>query len=108
MKRCLAVIAFVFAIDVSAQPEPPSNAADCKAQEATLTRDIDDARSRGQMLRRRQLAESLAALQTHCASLSSGATRAEQIERQEKEVRDLRQELQRAEEHLRKLKEGAP
>jgi hypothetical protein len=40
--------------------------ADCRAEEASLERDIDLARSRGQMLRRQQLAETLNAVRERC------------------------------------------
>ena len=68
---------------------------------------MDLARSKGQMLRRRQLAEALAALRARCETLAPQESRAENIERLEQDIRELRKELGHAEEHLRKLKSEA-
>jgi len=92
-------------------PPVPVDAADCKAQEAVLERDMALARSRGQMLRRRELGEELAALQARCAALAPGAHaqgRAARIEKLEQEIRTLRAELDRAEEQLRGLRSESP
>lgn len=86
----------------------PEDVAACKAEEASLTQDIALARSRGQMLRRRQLADALAAVQAHCDALVPITDRATRIRRQEQEVATLRQELERAEAYLNKLKAEGP
>lgn len=103
-------LAWALAIPAFAQtagPEPV-DAADCKAQEAVLERDMALARSRGQMLRRRQLGEELGALQARCSTLSPARSREARIEALEQEIRTLRSELDRAEEQLRSLKSESP
>ena len=80
----------------------------CQAEEASLEHDIDLARSRGQMLRRRELADALSALQQRCQAAVPAEGRAARIERLEREARALRLELERTEEQLRRLKSGSP
>ncbi|CAN7159096.1 MULTISPECIES: DUF1090 family protein [unclassified Variovorax] len=109
VKPSFLAIALALAIPAIAQPVDQADNTDCKAKEAALERDIDIARSKGQMLRRRQLAEALAALQTRCKAVAAPEqSRAARIERLEQEIRDLRLELNRAEEQLRELKHGGP
>jgi septal ring factor EnvC (AmiA/AmiB activator) len=108
-KPCFLALAWALAMPAFAQttpPEPqPLDAADCKAQEAVLERDMALARSRGQMLRRRELGEQLAALQTRCKALGAPRRAARRASRRlEQEIRTLRAELERAEEQLRSLK----
>lgn len=79
----------------------------CNAEKAALETRMELARSKGQMLLRRQLADQLAALQTSCKPLSADQSRAMNIEKLEKEVRALRAELETAEEQLRQLKSNA-
>ena len=62
------------------------------------------ARSKGQMLLRRQLADQMATLQAGCKPLPSDQGRLANIERLEKEVQALKAELDAAEEQLRQLK----
>ena len=100
---CLA-IALALATPAIAQPTGQVDNTECKAEKAAIERDIDLARSKGQMLRRRQLAEALAALQTRCETVAPAQGRAARIERLEQEIRELRNELDHAEEQLRKLK----
>ncbi len=114
-KLCLLTASMVFACHAHAQTAPqqqqaaePTDSAGCQAQEAALERDIDLARSRGQMLRRRQLGEALTALQARCETLAPAQSRALRIEKLEHEIRQLRLELDRAEEQLRRLKAEAP
>ena len=113
MKRgLLAAALLVLAASAFAQAqaqavEPPS-AASCKAEEASLERDIDLARSRGQMLRRRQLAEALAALRTRCEASDPSMSRAARIDKLEHDIQLLRAELEHAEEQLRELKNQRP
>ncbi|MDM0016890.1 DUF1090 family protein [Variovorax saccharolyticus] len=105
LKLGLAAIVLLASANTSfAQAAEPTDAASCKAEEATLEQSIAQARARGQMLRRRQLTESLAVLQGHCEALAAAKDPATQIKRQEQEVQQLRLELERAEAQLRKLK----
>ena len=97
----------LFALPASAQriaPAEPIDQASCQTEEASLEQEIALARSRGQMLRRRQLAEALSAMQVHCANLAPIKDQATRIDRQEQEVAHLRAELARAEAYLAKLK----
>lgn len=100
----LAITLLVAASSSFAQATEPTDAASCKAEEATLDQDIAQARARGQMLRRRQLSDALAALHVHCDAIMAAKDPATQIQRQEQEVQQLRIELERAEAQLRKLK----
>jgi hypothetical protein len=100
----LLAIALALAVPAIAQPADPAGNADCKAEEAAIERNIELARSKGQMLRRQQLAEALATLQARCRTLDPAQSRAARIEALEQVIRDLRQELNRAEEQLRNLK----
>ncbi|MGR4871787.1 DUF1090 family protein [Variovorax sp. LARHSF232] len=104
---CFLAIALALATPAIAQPAGQVDNAECKAQIAAIERDMDLARSKGQMLRRRQLAEALAALQARCEALAPEESRAASIERLEQEIRELRKELDHAEEQLRKLKSEA-
>jgi hypothetical protein len=108
VKPCFLALALALSIPSIAQPTDQADAADCKAEEAALERGIDLARSKGQMLRRRQLAEALVALQTRCKTLAPEQSRAAKIQRLEQDIRELRLELERAEEQLRELKSAAP
>jgi hypothetical protein len=108
LKSCFLAIALASAAPAFAQQSTdPRDSAGCQAEEASLQQDIALARSRGQMLRRRQLADALAALQKHCANLPPIKDRATRIQRQEQEVQQLRAELERAEAYLHKLKAEA-
>jgi hypothetical protein len=108
LKSSLMIVPLALAVAAFAQPIGQMGESDCKVEEAALERDIDVARSKGQMLRRRQLAEALSALQARCQTLAPAQTRAARIENLEQEIRDLRLELDRAEELLRKLKAQGP
>lgn len=116
LKSCfpaLALMALVstLAAPVFAQSAPaaqPLSAEDCKAQEAVLERDMDLARSRGQMLRRRELADALGGLQAQCKSSAAPQSRQARIERLEQDIRLLRSELDHAEAQLRSLRNEAP
>jgi len=108
---CLLALALTLAMPAFAQTPPAtsaSNGADCAAQEAALERDMDLARSRGQMLRRRELADTLSALQLRCKTPVPVVSREARIERLEQEVRTLRAELERAEAQLRSAKSESP
>jgi len=118
LKRGLLAVAFSLSLALAAPafgqgPQPAQSAdapvaASCQAEEVELERDIDLARSRGQMLRRRQLAESLAALRARCHPSDPSLTRAARIEKLEHDIRQLRAELEHAEEQLRELKSERP
>lgn len=104
-------IVLALAAPVFAQPaEQPKQVegASCEAEEAALEREMDLARSRGQMLRRRQLAETLAALRTRCHGSEPQQSRAARIDKLEQEIRALRSELERAEDQLRDLRNQRP
>lgn len=105
MGACFLAIALATPAD--AQPTGQVDSTECKAEEAAIERDMDLARSKGQMLRRRQLAEALAALQARCETRTPEQSRAANIDRLEREIRELRKELEQAEEQLRKLKSEA-
>ena len=100
----LAITLLAGASSSFAQVAEPTDAASCKAEESTLDQDIAQARARGQMLRRRQLSDALAALHVHCDAMMAAKDPATQIKRQEQEVQQLRIELERAEAQLQKLK----
>jgi hypothetical protein len=104
LKAHVLAIALALAVPAIAQPTDPADNPDCKTEEAAIERNIELARSKGQMLRRQQLAEALAALQARCRTLDPAQSRAARIEALEHVIRDLRQELNRAEEQLRSLK----
>ena len=61
------------------------------------------ARSRGQMLRRRQIEENLHALQARCEEAAKKDTHEARVMRQKNAVMQLRIDLDRAEEDLRNL-----
>jgi chaperonin cofactor prefoldin len=84
------------------------NTTECKAEQTAIERDMELARSNGQMLRRRQLAEALAAVQARCETLAPEQRRAADIERLEKEIQELRKELDHSEAQLRRLRHEAP
>lgn len=67
-----------------------------------------EARARGQLLRRRELGETLAQVQRECDAIggSQGELGA-RILQQEETVERLRRELRRAEEELRRLRQAA-
>lgn len=69
-------------------------------QEMTL------AQARGRMLQRRQLADQLAAVQVRCGTHPPVQSREASIARLQKDIADLRKELDRAETELRKLRQG--
>lgn len=103
---CALILAMVLPGFAIAQPVGPvSDDASCTAEKADIEKRMEVARSKGQMLQRRQLADQLAALQATCKPLSPDQNRAANMERLEKEVRALRAELEAAEEQLRKLKD---
>ena len=105
---CYLAIALALVGPAIAQPAGHVDNTDCKAEQAAIERDMELARSNGQMLRRRQLAEALAAVQSRCETLAPEQRRAANIERLEKEIRELRKELDHSEEQLRKLKHEDP
>jgi len=103
---CLLIIALVLAPPAISQPTGPSDSTECEAEKAAIDRDIELARSKGQMVRRQQLAATLAALQARCDTLNPEQTRAASIEKLEHEIQELRKALNHAEEQLRGLKRG--
>ena len=108
MNPCFLVIALALATPAFAQPAGQAENPGCNPGEAAaIEQDMDLARSKGQMLRRRQLAEALAALQTRCKTLAPEQSRAADIERLEREIRELSTALEQAQAQLRKLKSEA-
>ncbi|MGJ7506143.1 DUF1090 family protein [Variovorax sp. GT1P44] len=102
----MLAIALVLAPLAIAQPAGQIDSTECKAEKAAIDRDMELARSKGQMLRRQQLAETLVALQARCDALTPEQSRAASIEKLEHEIQDLRKALDDAEEQLRRLKKG--
>lgn len=94
-------LAMLFATPAVAQPKPTE--ADCYAQQAALEKDMRAARSRGQMLRRRQIEENLHALQARCEEIAAKDTHEARVMRQKNVILQMRIDLDRAEEDLRKL-----
>ena len=99
----VAAIALSCATPGLAQVPPSTAEADCHAQQTALEKDMRAARSRGQMLRRRQIEENLHALQARCAEIAAKDTQEARVMRQKNAVMQLRIDLDRAEEELRKL-----
>ena len=102
---CIGPVAFTLfcATQAFAQPAPTKTEADCYAQQAALEKDMRAARSRGQMLRRRQIEENLHALQARCEEAAKKDTHEARVMRQKNAVMQLRIDLDRAEEDLRNL-----
>lgn len=114
MKPWPWIVVLALASPAFAQPAetgegaPTASSSSCEAEEAALERDMDLARSRGQMLRRRQLAEKLDALRARCLSSEPPQSRAARIDKLERDIRALRAELEHAETQLRELKNERP
>lgn len=111
-----AAFAFAFAFastlptSAVAQPVTQAGTADCTAAQTALQAEMDVARSRGRMLQRRQIAEELLAVQARCGTLPPARSVEMQIESLQKDILDMRKELDRAETELRRLRQqrGAP
>jgi hypothetical protein len=88
------------------QSGKPVDEGECRADEAALVQEMDVAQARGRMLQRRQLAEQLAAIQARCGTLPPTQSREASIDRLQREILEMRKELDRAETELRKLKQG--
>ena len=104
------VVGLSVATSALAQPTPQPNAVDCAAEQTSLQAEMDVARSRGRMLQRRQIAEELLAVQARCGALPPARSVEMQIESLQKEILEMRKELDRAETDLRRLRQqrGAP
>lgn len=90
-----------------AQPSASVDPVACAADIASAQDAVDLAHSKGQIVRKRQLAADLAALQKRCASSAQDPGRAASIELLEQEIRELRSRLEQAEAQLRKLRSAA-
>lgn len=88
-----------------AQPSQPAQSIDCAAEQTTLQSEMDIARSRGRMLQRRQIAEELLAVQARCGAIPPARSRALQIESLQKDILEMRKELDRAETELHRLRQ---
>lgn len=106
--RCRTLaIAWAFACtagSVAAQSPIPAGDSPCQAEAASLDRDMQAARAKGQMLRHRQLADQRTALLARCPSTAPPASRADQVRQLELKVRQLTAELAQAEAELARLK----
>ena len=93
-----------------AQPAAQPNAVECAAEQTSLQAEMDVARSRGRMLQRRQIAEELLSVQARCGALPPARSVEMQIESLQKDILEMRKELDRAETELRRLRQqrGAP
>ena len=93
-----------------AQPASQTGIVDCTAEQTSLQAEMDIARSRGRMLQRRQIAEELLAVQARCGALPPARSVEMQIESLQKDILEMRKELDRAETDLRRLRQqrGAP
>ena len=104
-RYCTWVITMALAGSAIAQPAGNADSNPrCSVEKAEVERRMEVARSKGQMLLRRQLADQLAVLQSSCKPRSSAQGRLADIERLEQEVRTLKAELDAAEAQLRQLK----
>lgn len=107
--RLCALVAISFCAAPShAQEKTPVSLAECDAQQAALAKDMRAARSRGQMLRRRQLEESLHALQQRCEEAASQETHEARVLRQKYVVMQRQLDLDQAQEQLRQLLKEKP
>lgn len=106
VRRCCAwAIAMALSGSVIAQStHKVDNQPPCSAEKTEVEKRMELARSKGQMLLRRQLADQLAALQTDRKPVPADQGRLANIERLKKEVRTLKAALETAEEQLRQLK----
>lgn len=95
-------IGMILAAPAMAQP------AACGAERASIEHEMEVARSKGQMLQRRQLAERLATLPADCQPAHSDPSHAADIKRLEQEIAELRAALDQAEAQLHKLKSESP
>jgi len=100
-------LVLALATPAMAQSTSQADSTECAAEKIAIEQAMDLARAKGQMLRRRQLGEALAAAQARCETLASQQSRATNIEQAEQRVRELREALDRAEEQLRRLKDAA-
>lgn len=104
VRSCFLAVLMALAVPVFAQPTGDAANADCAPQMAAIEQAMEAARAKGQMLRRRELAEELSALQARCAAGPAAQGHAASIDKLEQEIRDLRSKLEQAEAQLRKLK----
>ena len=89
---------------VAAQSPVPASDSACQTEAASLGRDMETARAKGQMLRHRQLADQRAALLARCPAPAPPASRADQVRQLELKVRQLKAELAQAEGELVRLR----
>lgn len=104
--RTLAILlAFAgIAGSVAAQSPIPASDSACQTEAASLSRDMEAARAKGQMLRHRQLADQRAALLARCPAPAPPANRADQVRQLEQKVGQLKAELAQAEAELARLR----
>lgn len=95
-------------VPAHAQSASPAASGDCIAQQSALEKEMASAQSKGQMLRRRQLADTLAQLQERCAKAAPSVSRADAILKLEQEISALQTALENAQSQLRQLKAATP
>ena len=108
LRLCGLVAVACLAAPSYAQEKTAATLADCDKQQAALEKDMRAARSRGQMLRRRQLEESLHALQQRCEEAASLETHEGRVLRQKNLVMQRQLDLAEAQEQLRQLLNEKP
>ncbi len=102
----LLYLSILVLTSAQAQPTQQEKSTRCDLDEAMLEQQMNTARAAGRMLQRRQLADQLEALQSRCGTLPPVPSREAGIERLQREITDLRKELDRAETELRTLRQG--
>lgn len=104
--RWALLIMMALAGAAAAQPTAEGPASRCDSQASVIARDMELARSKGQMLRYRQLADQRAALLQNCpsSSFSPDESRADRVKRLEQTISQLRRELGDAEAELERLR----
>jgi len=109
LRACVPLLLATLVLCAAAQTPaaPAQGGTGCTAQVAALEQAMATARAKGQMLRRQQLANELAALRAQCQQGVVEPDREARIAQLEQEIRELRAQLDRAEEQLRKLKADA-
>lgn len=107
LRLCLyamvAALSCASTVSVAQTKADPLTEKECEAQQAQLQRDMRDARSRGQMLRRRGLEETLMTLKARCEEAASKDTHEARVLRQKYEVMQRQLDLDRAQDELRRL-----
>ncbi|RYF77295.1 MAG: DUF1090 family protein [Comamonadaceae bacterium] len=102
-----AALAFVVTPAV-AQSAGTAVPGDCAAQKVAIEQAMANAQSKGQMLQRRRLAETLVELDKRCDAKAPATSRAAELARLEDEARALQMALERVQARLRELRNQPP